>query len=422
MVYRKRIADIVLSEMLAYCGAVEIRGPKWCGKSTTAEQHAKSVVYLQDLRTKERNVLLAKNAPHIFLSGDTPRLIDEWQEVAFIWDQIRFEVDKRNAMGQFILTGSATPLDEDAYSHSGIGRIVPMRMRTMSLFESGDSTGEVSLKALFDGNLELGILNETGLEEYAYLVCRGGWPGIFSVSQENALKLPRNFYEGLIHDDINRVFKNRKNPDRLKRIMRAYARMESSQVSLETLTDDLKSNEGTSIDKRTVSSYIEALKRLYVVEEMPAWNPNLRSKTAIRTVNTRHFTDPSIACAALGIGPEDLIHDMKTFGLLFESMCVRDLRVYAQTLDGEVYHYRDHSGLEADAVVHLRNGEWGAVEVKLRSGDSIDEGARNLLRLAKKIDRHKMKAPSFLMVLTATEFAYRREDGVYVVPIGCLAP
>lgn len=422
MVYRKRIADIVLAEMLTYCGAVEIRGPKWCGKSTTAEQHAKSVVYLQDLRTRERNVLLAKNAPDIFLRGDTPRLIDEWQEVAFIWDQIRFEVDKRNAMGQFILTGSATPLDEDAYSHSGIGRIIPMRMRTMSLYESGDSTGEVSLRALFDGDPEIGILHETGLEEYAYLLCRGGWPGIFSVSRNSALKLPRNFYEGLVHDDINRVFKNKKNPDRLRRIMRVYAHMVSSQASLETLVDDLKANESISIDRRTVSSYIEALKRLYVIEEMPAWNPNLRSKTAVRTVSTRHFTDPSIACAALGIGPEDLIYDMKTFGLLFESMCVRDLRVYAQVLDGEVYHYRDSSGLEADAVVHLRNGKWGAVEIKLRSEDSVDEGAGNLLKLAEKVDQHKMNAPSFLMVLTATEFAYRREDGVYVVPVGCLAP
>lgn len=422
MVYRKRIADIVLAEMLTYCGAVEIRGPKWCGKSTTAEQHARSVVYLQDLRTRERNVLLAKNAPDIFLRGDTPRLIDEWQEVAFIWDQIRFEVDKRNAMGQFILTGSATPLDEDAYSHSGIGRIIPMRMRTMSLYESGDSTGEVSLRALFDGDPEIGILHETGLEEYAYLLCRGGWPGIFSVSRNSALKLPRNFYEGLVHDDINRVFKNKKNPDRLRQIMRVYARMVSSQASLETLADDLKANESISIDRRTVSSYIEALKRLYVVEEMPAWNPNLRSKTAVRTVSTRHFTDPSIACAALGIGPEDLIHDMKTFGLLFESMCVRDLRVYAQVLDGEIYHYRDSSGLEADAVVHLRNGKWGAVEIKLRSEDSVDEGAGNLLKLAEKVDQHKMNAPSFLMVLTATEFAYRREDGVYVVPVGCLAP
>lgn len=422
MVYRKRVADIVLAEMLTYCGAVEIRGPKWCGKSTTAEQHAKSVVYLQDLRTRERNVLLAKNAPDIFLRGDTPRLIDEWQEVAFIWDQIRFEVDKRNAMGQFILTGSATPLDEDAYSHSGIGRIIPMRMRTMSLYESGDSTGEVSLRALFDGDPEIGILHETGLEEYAYLLCRGGWPGIFSVSRNNALKLPRNFYEGLVHDDINRVFKNKKNPDRLRRIMRVYARMVSSQASLETLADDLKANESISIDRRTVSSYIEALKRLYVIEEMSAWNPNLRSKTAVRTVSTRHFTDPSIACAALGIGPEDLIHDMKAFGLLFESMCVRDLRVYAQVLDGEVYHYRDSSGLEADAVVHLRNGKWGAVKIKLRSEDSVDEGAGNLLKLAEKVDQHKMNAPSFLMVLTATEFAYRREDGVYVVPVGCLAP
>ncbi|MBQ9573518.1 MAG: ATP-binding protein [Acidaminococcaceae bacterium] len=422
MEYKTRIADTILANMLEYCGAVEIRGPKWCGKSTTAERHANSVVYMQDLGTKEKNVLLAKNAPHIFLSGETPRLIDEWQEVAFIRDQIRFEVDKRSQMGQFILTGSATPLDDNAYSHSGIGRIIPMRMRPMTLFESGDGSGQVSLKELFEGEPVLGFVNETSLEDYAYLVCRGGWPGIFSVSKEHALRLHENFYEGLIHEDINKVFKNKKNPERLKRVMRAYARAESTETSMESLTEDIRANEGRSIDIRTTASYIEALQRLYVVEEMPAWNPNLRSKTAIRSANTRHFVDPSIACAALEIGPEDLMYDMKTFGLLFESMCVRDLRVYAELLGGTVYHYRDKDGLEADAVIHLKNGKWGAIEVKLRSEDSISEGARHLRMLANKINTEKMKAPSFLMVVTTTEFAYRREDGVYVAPLGCLAP
>lgn len=422
MEYRRRIADSILSNMLEYCGAVEIRGPKWCGKSTTAEQHAGSVVYMQDLRTRDRNILLAKNAPHLFLSGTAPRLIDEWQEVAFIWDQIRFEVDKRSKMGQFILTGSATPLDADAYSHSGIGRIVPMQMRPMTLYESGDGDGSVSLQSLFAGKPELTALHEKSLEQYAYLICRGGWPGIFSVSKENALRLAENFYEGLVNEDINKVFKNRKNPERLRHVMRAYARAESTETSMDALTEDIRVNEGRAIDVRTTASYIDALKRLYVVEEMPAWNPNLRSKTAIRSSNTRHFTDPSVACAALGIGPGDLISDMQTFGLLFESMCVRDLRVYAQHLGGQVYHYRDRDGLEADAVVHLKNGSWGAVEVKLRSEDSIAEGAKHLRMLADKVDTGKMKAPAFLMVVTATEFAYRREDGVYVVPLGCLAP
>ena len=422
MKYKKRIADTILANMLEYCGAVEIRGPKWCGKSTTAEQHAGSVIYMQDLRVKEKNILLAKNAPHLFLNGATPRLIDEWQEVAFIWDQIRFEVDKRSKMGQFILTGSATPLDEDAYSHSGIGRIVPMRMRPMTLYESGEGSGQVSLRELFEGNPSLGFINETSLEQYAFLLCRGGWPGIFSVSKSNALHLVENFYEGLIHEDINKVFKNKKNPERLQRLMRAYARAESTETSLEALTEDIRVNEGGSMDIRTTASYLEALKRLYVVEEMPAWNPNLRSKTAIRSSNTRHFVDPSVACAALGIGPEDLLYDMKTFGLLFESMCVRDLRVYSGLLHGTVYHYRDRDGLEADAVVHLKNGKWGAIEVKLRSEESIEEGARHLRTLANKVNMDKMKAPSFLMVLTATEVAYRREDGVYVVPLACLAP
>lgn len=422
MKYYKRIADELLSDKLKYCGAIEIRGPKWCGKSTTAEQHAGSVVYMQEQKTKKRNKLLAQNAPDVFLEGATPRLIDEWQEVAFIWDQIRFEVDHRQKMGQFILTGSATPLDEGEYSHSGIGRIVPMYMRPMSLFESKDSTAEVSLRSLFKKNKRVHSVTEVSLEDYAYLICRGGWPQMMQLSKKNALHLAYNFYDGLVNEDINKVFKNQKNPERIKRVLRAYARAESTETSIDALTADIKANEGGTFDARTTDSYINALKKLYVIEEMPAWNPNLRSKTAIRSSNTRHFVDPSIACAALGIGPKDLMNDMETLGLLFESMCVRDLRVYTDLLDGEVYHYRDNDGLEADSVIHLRDGSWAAVEIKLRSEESIDEGAKNLISLSKKIDSKKMKAPSFLMVLTATDVAYQREDGVLVVPIASLAP
>ena len=422
MKYYNRIADELLSDKLEYCGAVEIRGPKWCGKSTTAEQHAGSIVYMQDQKTKKRNILLAQNAPDVFLEGATPRLIDEWQEVAFIWDQIRFEVDHRQKMGQFILTGSATPLEDDEYSHSGIGRIVPMHMRPMTLFESQNSTGEISLRSLFKKNKKIHSVTDVSLEDYAYLLCRGGWPQVMQLTKKNALHLAYNFYDGLVNEDINKVFKNRKNPERIKRVLRAYARAESTETSIEALTADIKANEGGAFDKRTTDSYINALKKLYVIEEMPAWNPNLRSKTAIRSSNTRHFVDPSIACAALGIGPKDLMNDMETFGLLFESMCVRDLRVYTDLLDGEVYHYRDNDGLEADAVIHLRDGSWAAIEIKLRSEESIDEGAKNLLSLSKKIDKDKMKAPSFLMVLTATDVAYQREDGVFVVPLASLAP
>lgn len=421
MKYYQRIADDILRDKLSYCGAVEIKGPKWCGKSTTAARHARSTVFMQDQRTKSRNILLAKNAPDKFLEGDTPRLIDEWQEIPFIWDQIRFEVDHRQNMGQFILTGSATPLEEGAYSHSGIGRIVPMVMRPMSLFESEDSDGSVSLRALFENDVvRTDVLNEKNLEEYAYLICRGGWPQVKSVEKEKALKLALNFYDGLINEDINKVFKNRKNPERLKRVMRAYARAVSTETSMGAIADDINANEGLRIDQRTTTSYLNALEKLYVIEEMKAWNPNLRSKTAIRSSNTRHFVDPSLACAALGIGPNDLMNDMNTFGLLFESMCVRDLRVFADKFDGEVLHYRDKDGLEVDAIVHLHNGSWGAIEVRLKSEDLIDEGARHLLSLAGKVDRAKMKAPSFLMVLTASDYAYRRDDGVYVVPLGCL--
>lgn len=420
MKYYPRIADDILQDKLSYCGAVEIKGPKWCGKSTTAGKHARSMVFMQDQRTKSRNILLAKNAPDKFLEGETPRLIDEWQEVPFIWDQIRFEVDHRQNMGQFILTGSATPLDEGAHSHSGIGRIVPMHMRPMSLFESEDSDGSVSLRALFEGDVQANRLHEKKLEEYAYLVCRGGWPQVKAVKKEKALKLAFNFYDGLINEDINKVFKNRKNPERLRRLMRSYARAVSTETSIEAITADINANEGMELDQRTTTSYLNALEKLYVIEEMKAWNPNLRSKTAIRSSNTRHFVDPSLACAALGLGPDDLMGDMHTFGLLFESMCVRDLRVFADKIDGEVLHYRDKDGLEADAIVHLRNGSWGAIEVKLKSEDLIDEGAKHLIALANKVDKTKMKAPTFLMVLTASDYAYRRDDGVYVVPLGCL--
>ena len=422
MDYKKRIADDILSNMLEYCPAIEIKGPKWCGKSTTAQMHSKSIVYMQDISQKEQNILLAKNAPDIFLKGETPKLIDEWQEIPFIWDQIRYEVDKRRQNGQFILTGSATPLNDNEYSHSGIGRIIPMRMRPMSLFESQDSSAEVSLKELFEKQPEINTIKKTDLEEYAYFVCRGGWPAIFSVDKKYSLKLAQNFYEGLVNEDINKVFNNKKNPDRLMRVLRSYARMVSSEAPLDLIFEDIKTNENATMDIRTVSSYINALERLYVVEQLSAWNPNLRSKTAIRTSHTRHFVDPSIACCALGVGPDDLMNDLKTFGFLFESMCVRDLRIYAQKLDGQIYHYRDKSGLEADAVVHLKNGSWGAIEIKLRSKDNIEEGAKHLLALANKIDETKMKPPSFLMILTAGEYAYKRQDGVYVVPVSCLAP
>lgn len=419
--YYPRVADYVLSDKLKSAGAVLINGTKWCGKSTTAEQIAGSVVYLQDAQTNKQNIELAKSAPSIFLEGKTPRMIDEWQTIPFIWDQIRFEVDHRKAKGQFILTGSSTPIEDNSYLHSGIGRIVPIIMRPMSLYESKDSNGSVSLEKLFDESAAFeASKGDKNLRDYAYLLCRGGWPAALGLERDEALEQAYIFVEGLVYNDINRVFKRIKNPERIKRLLKSYSRAISSQMSNAKIRDDLINNDEETFDEETVASYINALTRLFVIEELPAWNTNLRSKTAIRSSNTRHFVDPSIAVASLGIGPDDLINDLETFGLLFESMCVRDLRVYAQRLKGDVFHYRDAKGREADAIIHLRNGKWAAVEIKLSSQESIDEGASNLLKLASDIDLSKSKAPSFLMILTATSYAYRRADGVYVVPLGCL--
>ena len=420
--YYPRVADGVLSFKLRSCGAVQIKGPKWCGKSTTAEQAAGSAAYLQGRYSSGQQVELARNAPELFLAGETPRLVDEWQIVPFIWDAIRFEVDHRGENGQFILTGSATPLDDkgDEREHSGIGRITPMTMRPMTLWESEDGTGGVSLTALFREEGLQPAQCELTLTDYARLTCRGGWPSVLGADEEVALEQAYIFYDGLVNEDINRVFKNTHNPERIRRVLRALARATASQTSLRELRKDMLANESATLSEETVAAYVNALERLYVVENLKAWNPNLRSKTAVRSSNTRHFVDPSIGCAALGIGPADLIADLKTFGLFFESLCVRDLRVYAEALRGEVRHYRDARGLEADAIIHLRDGSWGAVEVKLGSLEAIELGAAHLKKLAASVDVSRMKPPSFLMVLTATQYAYQREDGVCVVPLGCL--
>lgn len=348
-------------------------------------------------------------------------MIDEWQIIPFIWDQIRFEVDHRGRKGQFILTGSSTPVSDSAYEHSRIGRIVPIRMRPMALYESKDSNGTISLETLFNHPETFTPSKcSLGLTDYAYLLSRGGWPDSLGLEREQALEQVYNFYDGLVHDDINRVFKKVKNPGRIKRLLRSYSRAVSTETSIRKIKEDLTCSEEETFDEDTISSYINALSKLYVIEELPAWNTNLRSKTAIRSSNTRHFVDPSIAVAATGTGPEDLIRDLKTFGLWFESMCVRDLRVYSGKLKVEVYHYRDALGRECDAIVHLRNGKWAAVEVKLGSQEALDEGAGHLLSLRDDIETEKTNAPSFMMILTATPYAYRRPDGVYVVPLGCL--
>lgn len=418
--YRKRIIDEVLKKKLLGKGAVLIEGIRGCGKTTTSKQIAKSILYM-DANNKEQNILLADIDTSLLLKGDNPRLIDEWQIAPKLWDAIRFEVDHKSEEGLFILTGSAVPASTKEITHSGTGRFSWLTMRPMTLYESGESNGSISLKSLFENNDNIEGISELSFEDIAYLCCRGGWPRSVFMDKEIALEQPFDYYDAIVNTDISRVDEVAKNPERVKNLMKSYARNIGSQASLETIKNDMINNDTFSIDTDTILSYINALKKIFVIEEAPAWNPNLRSKTAIRTTDTRYFIDPSIAVATLGLGPKDLLNDLNTFGLIFETLCIRDLRVYASSINGMVYHYRDASDLECDAVVHLRNGEYGLIEIKLGGDKLIEEGAETLLRLAKKIDTTKMKNPAFLMVLISTgKYAYKREDGVLVVPIGCL--
>ena len=420
--YKHRIADQLLADKLDAMGAVLIEGPKGCGKTTTAEQQARSVLYMDDPDNSAQYQQMAQTNISMLLRGETPRLIDEWQIVPKLWDAIRFEVDHRNADGQFILTGSAVPPDAKKINHTGTGRYGWLTMRTMSLWESGESNGSVGVGDLFKQLGNVAGVNDIDIEQLAFLVCRGGWPRSTSKKTEKAALMQAiEYYEAIVRTDISRVDDVQRNEERAKRLLRSYSRHQGSQASIPTILADIAVNETEDMSDETVSSYLNALRKIFVIEDMPAWNPNIRSKTAIRTADTRYFTDPSIACAALGLGPEDLINDLNTFGLFFETLCVRDLRVYADALGGKVYHYRDKTGLECDAVIHLRNGLYGLIEVKLGGDKLIEEGAKNLLTLSDKIDTTKMKAPAFKMVLVGVgKYAYQRQDGVYVVPIGCL--
>lgn len=420
-IYRPRIADKILERKLKGKGAVLIEGAKWCGKTTTAEQQAKSILYMSEPGKVEQNIQLATLNPKLLLKGDNPRLIDEWQIAPQLWDSIRFESDHRHQFGLFILTGSSVPPDMSKIVHSGTGRFAWLRMRPMALWESGESSGDVSLSSLFDGNHDIAGLSNLDMERMAFITCRGGWPSSVEMSDDIALDQAFDYIDAVEHRDIQRVDGVTIDPGRVHRLLRSYARHQGGQVTNPTIRQDLIENEGESLDVDTIASYIKALKNIFVIEDVEAWNPNLRSKTAIRSSDTRYFTDPSIATAALGIGPNDLIADLNTFGLIFETLCIRDLRTYSEALNGGVYHYRDKNGLECDAVIHLRDGRYGLIEIKLGGDKLINEGATTLRELADKIDTTKMKKPSFMMVLTAIgDYAFRREDGVLVVPIGCL--
>lgn len=422
--YRKRVMDGLLLKKLQAKGAVLIEGPKWCGKTTTAEEIAASKMLLARTDVKENFKRLLEIDTDAALGGEAPMLIDEWQTVPKLWDAVRYAVDSRRKMGQFILTGSAVP-DREAEKereHTGTGRFAWLTMRPMTLFESGESNGSVSLAKLFDAPEKMLEKNGLSLRDIAFLICRGGWPMAVGLPEEVALEQAFDYYDAVTKEDVTKVDGVKRASERVQRLMRSYARHQGTQASIATLREDLKSNDASALDEGTISSYLEALRKIFVVEDMPAWNPNLRSKTAIRTADTRYFVDPSIAVAALGMGPDDLMNDLNTMGFFFEALCVRDLRVFAEALNGKVYHYRDKSGLECDAVVHLRNGQYGLVEMKLGGTSLIEDGVKTLNQLASQIDTSRMKAPAFKMILTAVgEYAYRRpEDGIYVVPIGCL--
>ena len=423
--YRPRIADQLLAESLEALGAVLVQGTKWCGKTTTSVHHANSVLYMDDPTQKAQNLALAQTNIKQLLAGATPRVIDEWELAPELWDAARFEVDRRDEhVGQFIFTGSAVPKEKEKEKmfHSGAGRFDWITMRPMSLWESGDSTGNVSITDLFDGAMPEGT-SSIDLDRLAFLTCRGGWPGALTLSENAALHVSRAYLKAVVNSDINRVDDVKRDPDLMLRIIRSLARNQGEQIPYTTIRADVINNEKVQLSDDTVESYVKVLKKIFLEEDMRAWNPNLRSKTAIRTTDTRYFVDSSIATAALGLGPKDLINDLIDFGFYFETLAVRDLRVYADALDGEVFHYRDKNGLECDAVLHRRNGSYGLIEIKIGGADNIEKGAKTLKDLASKIDTIKMKAPAFMMVVTGIgQYAYRRPDGVCVVPIGCLKP
>lgn len=420
--YFTRLIEKEIDRKLKSSGAVLVAGPKFCGKTTTCMLYQKSFA---KLNTKQA-IALAKLNPKSMLAGEKPRLIDEWQTVPDIWNLVKEDLDEHYEFGKYILTGSSTPADKADVHHSGAGRITPVRMRPMTLWESKESKGTVSLEGLFSGELDFepDVNADFTLDDIAFLMCRGGWPISVLAGREIALEVTKNYYNSLFlfEDSDNERFRNKK-PEVLRMILRSYARHISTESAASTIIEDVKQSNERAMDAKTFDDYMEALRDLFIIDDIAAWNPNIRSKTAIRTSPTRHFVDTSIACRALSIGPDDLKRDLESFGLFFEDFAVRDLSVYAGTLGGEVRHYRDNAGLECDAVVHLEDGRWGAVEIKLGGDKLIDEGASSLRILERKIrEKSDEKAPSFLMVLTAVGAAYRRKDGIYVVPINTLRP
>lgn len=416
--YLSRLCDAELKLALQSAGAVLIEGAKWCGKTSTAGKAARSIVYMQDPDNTKAYQAIADTKPSLLLKGETPRLIDEWQVAPVLWDAVRFEVDQRAERGQFILTGSAVPPD-NVTAHTGTGRISRLMMRPMSLFESLESNGQISLRALFDGTqADNASLSDLSIEKIAHVLCRGGWPASIDLKGVPALRMAMDYVEAIINQDVSRVDGVEKNPERVRLLLRSLARNISTTANYQTIKKDIEATD-VSISDKTIGTYINALRRIFVVDDLPAWAPSLRSKTAIRTTAKRHFVDPSIATSVMRTNPEGILKDFEYFGFLFEALCTRDIRIYAQANDGDVFHYRDKSELEADLIVRLRDGRWAAIEVKL-GNKQIEDAAENLLALKAKIDEEKMGKSSFMMIITGGEYAYCRKDGIWVVPIGCL--
>ncbi len=417
--YISRIADTLLERALKSSGAVLIEGPKWCGKTSTARQLSNSYIYMQDPDQRLKYLKISDNKPSLLLQGETPRLIDEWQTAPVLWDSVRHEVDMRGEMGQFILTGSSVPILDEKISHTGTGRISRIRMRTMSLFESGESNGEISLNELFSTKKNIEGFGDLSIEELAGCIVRGGWPSSVATKLGMYEKRVQDYLDAVVNIDISRVDGIEKNPQKVAVLMKSLARNVSTEASMETLRRDMLGSEKDTISMPTLISYLNALQRIFVTEDLEAWNPSIRSKTPLRSAPKRHFIDPSIACAAMGINGEKLLNDFNTFGYLFESLCIRDLRIYSDYLDAKVYHYRDKTNLECDAIIVLRDGSWGAIEIKMGAKE-FDVASENLLKLKERINTDKMSNPSFLMILSATDIGYTRKDGIHVVPIGCL--
>ena len=417
--YLKRIADKLLQERLRSSGAVLIEGPKWCGKTRTASERANSVLYMQDPDTRESNLQAANIKPSLLLQGKTPRLIDEWQVAPVLWDAVRHEVDRRGEEGQFILTGSVTPVLDEKISHTGTGRISRVKMRPMSLFESNESNGNISLWDLFDDIDEISTLSQLEIEDIAQAIVRGGWPASVTSKTGSAEKRAQDYVDAVVNFEVSLVDRVERNQSKMFALLRSLSRNIATEAKHSVIIKDMEGGENESISYPTIQSYLNVLQRLFVVEDLEAWNPSIRSSTPLRVSPKRHFVDSSIACASLGMNHEHLLSDFNTFGFMFESMCIRDLRVYAEAMDGKVYHYRDKNGLECDAVIVLRDGRWGAAEIKLGANE-FDKAARNLKSLEAIIDTEKMNKPSFLMIITGSKLGYKRDDGVLIVPIGCL--